>query len=346
VSKAELVATYFHRGLFAVVIVVGLLGVVLQVRAIQPDTTLSAQLNAHLRHSVLRKLQVFEREITQLEDDQTRNGVMVVSSQVIQHQLAAIYYNVEDGDPVVAQRALVHLQKDISVWQRDLRVKLASTPPGSAATKTLHVPILVYHKTPDNFAAQLEYLQAQGYSTIVPQQLVASLHGAGALPPKPLIITFDDGFANQMTAFTVLRAHKMTATFYLITGGPESNWCIGANRSNPSCGDQYLSWDQIRELDQSGIITIGGHTINHRNLAELAPDQQRYEIADGKRQLEQHLGHPIYDFAYPYGSYNASAVQIARDAGYETAVSTTPGTEQSLGNLYTLYRVRDALKLP
>ena len=68
----------------------------------------------------------------------------------------------------------------------------------------------------------------------------------------------------------------------------------------------------MRELDRSGLITIGGHTLDHLNLASLPPDQQRHEIIDSKHQIEQEIGHPIHDFAYPYGNYNASAIAVVQ----------------------------------
>jgi len=163
----------------------------------------------------------------------------------------------------------------------------------------------------------------------------------------------DDGFADQMNAFALLQTYQMKATFYIIDGGPDSQWCIGANRryndpSQPStgCGDAYLDWDQIRQLDTSGLITIGSHTIDHPNLASETPDQQRSEIIGGKTELEQELGHPVRDFAYPYGSYDSTTIAIVKEAGFATAVTTAPGTLQSINNRYTLTRIRATYDLP
>jgi len=211
----------------------------------------------------------------------------------------------------------------------------------------------VYHQTPADFSAQLDFLEQHGYHTVTMAQLAAALHGQDGLPPKPVVITFDDGFADQMTAFAQLQHHHMVATYYIIDGGPGSRWCIGASRryNDPAqpaggCGDAYLNWDQVRQLDRSGIITIGAHTIDHDNLASDSPDQQTYEIAQGKHLLEAQLGHKVADFAYPYGSFDATTLQIVQQAGFATAVTTTPGTSQSLATIYTLRRVRDPRMLP
>jgi peptidoglycan/xylan/chitin deacetylase (PgdA/CDA1 family) len=112
------------------------------------------------------------------------------------------------------------------------------------------------------------------------------------------------------------------------------------------CGDAYLTWDQVRDMDHSGLITIAGHTINHRNLATLSSQDQRLEIITGKQQLEAQLGHSVRHFAYPYGAYNPTSVALAREAGYITAVTTVAGTFQPFGADFSLVRVRDALMLP
>jgi peptidoglycan/xylan/chitin deacetylase (PgdA/CDA1 family) len=173
------------------------------------------------------------------------------------------------------------------------------------------------------------------------------------LPAKPVIITFDDGFADQMQAFALLKAYQMKATFYIIDGGPGSQWCIGAGRryNDPSqppsgCGDAYLTWDQVRQLDASGLITIGSHTIDHPDLPTETAAQQEAEIAGGKAELEAEIGHKVTDFAYPYGDYNQTTINIVKAAGFLTAVTTTPGTLQPPSSRYTLDRIRSTYDLP
>lgn len=226
------------------------------------------------------------------------------------------------------------------------------TEPGPEAAVGAVIPIVMYHNTPANFEDQLVHLEQRGYTVIDLDQALAGMRGK-ALPAKPVVLTFDDGFADQMTAFEILKRRNTKATFYLIASGEASLWCIGVDRryGDPlqppeGCGDAYLNWDQVRELDRSGLITIGAHTVNHRDLAALAADQQRLEIATGKRMLEARLGHVVRHFAYPYGSYNAEATQLVREAGYATAVTTEAGEYQPGGTALTLHRTRDAMALP
>jgi peptidoglycan/xylan/chitin deacetylase (PgdA/CDA1 family) len=73
---------------------------------------------------------------------------------------------------------------------------------------------------------------------------------------------------------------------------------------------------------------------------------QRYEIIEGKHYLEAKLGHIVTDFCYPYGAFNPSAIAVVKEAGFTTATTTLPGTDQSVSSPFTMRRVRDALLLP
>ncbi len=212
---------------------------------------------------------------------------------------------------------------------------------------------MLYHYPPDNLAQQFQYLIDHGYTSIDPDQVAAAVNGTGTLPAKPVMLTFDDGYSNQMAAFHLLKQFNLKATFYIINGGAESKWCIGAGRRyhDPlqpmsGCGDSYLNWNEVRQLDRSGLVTIGGHTLDHENLASLSAAQQQREIVDSKIQTEQELGHPIDAFAYPYGDFNAITIQIVAQAGYTTAVTTMPGEYQKPNEPFTLVRIRDTLSLP
>jgi len=283
----------------------------------------------------------------------------IVSDAQLQDMVSEVQVDAASGDFDGAQQDIATLQKaldnlnfELSGGTQMVAGAATPTPADTSAGGSLFLPILIYHYTPDNFDEQLTHLQQHGYTDIDLDQALAGLRG-GPLPPKPVVITFDDGFQNQMQAFALLEKHHMKATFYIINGGEASNWCIGAGRqyhlpSQPphGCGDAYLTWNEVRALDRSGLITIGGHTLDHPNLATLSPQEQRHEIFDSKAQIEDEIGHPIHDFAYPYGAYNDTTIQLVQEAGYDTAVSTLEGNYQLPGYQYTLRRVRDALALP
>lgn len=315
----------------------------------QPVAPYEVVLPTDLRNNFAKVVQ----NVRMFEDRQEHLHSAIISDKQLQDMLSEVQIDAASGDFDGARRGLAAVQKALDNLNFELSggTRVAENE-GIPLDANIFLPILIYHYTPDNFDQQLTYLEQHGYTDIGLDQALAGLRGA-PLPPKPVVITFDDGFQNQMEAFAMLEKHHMRATFYIINGGQESNWCIGAGRqyhlpSQPphGCGDAYLTWDEVRALDRSGLITIGGHTLDHPNLATLPPEEQRHEIFDSKAQIEDEIGHPIHDFAYPYGAYNATTIQLVQEAGYDTAVSTLEGNYQSPSYQFTLRRVRDAMALP
>jgi peptidoglycan/xylan/chitin deacetylase (PgdA/CDA1 family) len=104
-----------------------------------------------------------------------------------------------------------------------------------------------------------------------------------------------------------------------------------------------LTWAEVREMDESGWVSFGGHTMHHPILAFLSsPDEVRREVAECRCALEQHLGHPVRTLAYPIGSLDhigTAALQAVREAGYDWAVTTSRGIATPKNDPYLLRRV-------
>jgi len=202
------------------------------------------------------------------------------------------------------------------------------------------VPILIYHAvrpykptdtravkryiaTPHTLESELVYLRQNDYTSISFDDLANHLLYGTPLPPKPVIISFDDGWEWQYTyALPLLKQYRFTATFYIQIGA--------VGRRN------YLSWDEVRGLAAAGM-QIGSHTFRHPCLTRVRREETlRREIIDSKKELERRIGAPVTTFAYPYGQYNARVASIVRDAGYTTARSTWPGIVHSHDGLMTL----------
>jgi peptidoglycan/xylan/chitin deacetylase (PgdA/CDA1 family) len=211
-------------------------------------------------------------------------------------------------------------------------------PPGTP-TKSVNVPVLTYHRVaplsavglpdlkvePSNFVAELGALQAGGYHTISQAQLFDALYKGAKLPTKPVIISVDDGYVDDITRILpALQRFHMVATFFVITG----------RMTEPG----FLSADQIRQLDQAGM-DVGDHTAHHVDLRLLTPSQLRSETAGSKKVLQDLLGHPVYYFAYPFGAYNDTVVGAVRAAGFTLAYSTAAGTTETTAAPLTMPRV-------
>ena len=211
------------------------------------------------------------------------------------------------------------------------------------------VPILYYHyirinpnprdrvgfglsTPPAAFRAQMQYLADHGFHVIPLHQAVVAIQRHSGLPSRPIVLTFDDGYADFFTtAIPILQSHGFTATSFVVSG--RMGW------------GGYMTPSQIVAADTMGF-TIGAHTVDHVALAAQPPVRASWEIKQSKLMLEALLGHPVLDFAYPYGSFNVYDMAQAKSDGFETAVSTMSGTWHAAGQLFELSRMRVGGGLP
>ncbi len=211
----------------------------------------------------------------------------------------------------------------------------------SSAAKIV-VPIILYHYiemvkdpkdilrkrlaiSPSVFRRQLDTLQRNGYKSAFVSELpgILSSHDIS----KHVMLTFDDGYEDFYTdAYPLLKEMNMKATLYVV------NDFLGKS--------DYLTHEQLLELSASGLIEIGAHTLDHKSLPGTRPAEMMRQIADSKRGLEQEIGKPVTTFAYPFGHYNAKAIQAVKNAGFKTAVTVDPGVQHSKQSLFVLQRIR------
>ena len=209
---------------------------------------------------------------------------------------------------------------------------LTATPPSG-------FPILEYHMVteeprpgaeryvvlPEDFAAQLDYLTAEGYTTITPQDYARARKGKQQLPEKPVILSFDDGYEdNHRVILPMLEERGMKAVFYVVTND------IGL--------PGYMTWDDLFDLERHGM-EIGSHTANHIPLTTLPPEKQREELHLSKLMLEWKGLKTIYSFSYPTGAYDAGIVAMLAEEEYLTAVTGEAGLNNVETNPYLLRRV-------
>lgn len=205
------------------------------------------------------------------------------------------------------------------------------------------VPVLMFHHVEDLDAARkeghlsltvgieyfkkdLEYLKNKGYTIIGPADLIAFFDNGTPLPAKPVMLTFDDGYADNGTEmYQEMLAAGAKGTIFTPTG----------LLNNPG----YLDWDKIREMAGSGLISFGNHTWSHRNVGGSAAVVEN-EITTADTQLaQQGLNNPKI-FAYPYGLESANATKDLNKLGYKLAFTTVSGRTQCAKKRFDLPRVR------
>ena len=194
------------------------------------------------------------------------------------------------------------------------------------------IPILMYHSISQHasrkfrpfavsttlFADHMAYLHLNAYTPITVTQFIdARARGGAGLLERPVILTFDDGFADFYTgAFPVLQRYGFSATLYVATAfvNGTSRWLQREGEANRP----MITWDQLTEISAGGI-ECGGHSHRHPQLDTLSLSIVRDEIVQCKRLLEQHLGQEVPSFAYPYGYHTAAIKKLIREVGYTSA---------------------------
>lgn len=196
-------------------------------------------------------------------------------------------------------------------------------------SETTKVTILMFHEIknppseisvpPENFEKQMKYLYEHGFNAITLDDFYDFRNNKKPLPPKPIIITFDDGYRDNYTnAFPVLKKYGFKGTVFIITGA------VGK--------DNYLTWNMIREMYNSGLVELGAHTVNHYILSEISPVDAQSEITMSRSIIEKETGAKPTFFSYPLGKNNPEVVKAVQLEGYKGAVIMGNGTGDNRNN--------------
>lgn len=215
----------------------------------------------------------------------------------------------------------------------------APAPQGGVALPS--APILMYHYVrsidqaadplgwelsvaPELFEQHMAWLAQAGYTGVRMDLLARCMRGEPACPPRPVALTFDDGYADAYTAaLPVLQRHGFTATFYIVSD------FVG----QPG----YMSWEQLAALRDAGM-EIGAHSASHPDLTTLDAVELQRQVAQPKAEIEARLGVRVASFCYPAGRYSGAVLEAVRAAGYESA--TTTRWDNDYGDALTLPRRR------
>ncbi len=227
----------------------------------------------------------------------------------------------------------------------------------SGTDSTEEVPSFLYHSVKptseiaeasamvvsrENFEEDLQYLQENGYTAISLTELLEHYENPDyKLPDKPVLITFDDGYRdNYLYAYPLLEKYDAKAVIFTI------GWSVGRDRFILSDDpiNPHFTWEEAREMVDSGFIEIGSHTYDMhsqeglsyghgepcgyglgRITDENADDYAKRIIKDlkkSRKQIEENTGQQAISFAYPYGFYNEEVINMVKAAGFKLAFIT------------------------
>jgi len=200
-------------------------------------------------------------------------------------------------------------------------------------------PVVMYHAidcndkttklsvSPESFARQMEFLHKNNYNVVTLEEAIPYIQKKKKTPPKTLAITFDDGYRNNyICSYPVLKKYNIPATIFVIV----------KRVGKPG----YLNWEEIREMSDSGLITIGSHTMSHLWLPDVKAEALQYELRESKRILEEKLGKSVKTLCYPIGAFDEKVEKAVKEAGYSCAVTTNPGRGTPADDIYAIKRIK------
>jgi len=246
---------------------------------------------------------------------------------------ADLHWVIEDFNHVVKIRA-----------NQEIIIPLKSiNPRGIHPSGYQTVPILCYHRfgkghlklsvSSNNFRKQLSYLKKNHYRVIPLKSLIDFLAGKKPIPKRSVVITIDDGYRSaHEKAFPILKEFNFPATVFLYSD------FVGAKDS--------LTWDQMREMQRSGLVDFQSHSKSHPNLTIQQTDEnnQAYldrinnEIAIPSKMISQKFNTENYSFAYPYGEANDAVLAALFTYNLSLGVTVTPGSNSSFSHPLLLHR--------
>lgn len=241
----------------------------------------------------------------------------------------------------------------------------------AAESEKVTLPVIMYHSvlkdekrlgkyviSPNEFEKDLKYLKDNGYTTVSLDELVAYTQKKGDLPEKPVLLTFDDGYYNNYY-YAYPLAQQYSAKIVISPIGYYSDEYSKEEKLSPYYS--HITWDQITEMSQSGLVEFGNHTYNlHKSDgARLGAKKLAGENADSYKQMLMEDVHEIQDkltaatnkaplcFAYPFGAVSKDTPEIIKSMGFsitltcESHMNTITRDPESLFDLGRFLRTQD-----
>lgn len=165
----------------------------------------------------------------------------------------------------------------------------------------------------EDFDKEMKWLRDNDYTALTPDELCACLTGKTPFPQKSVMITLDDGYSdNYDNMYPTIKKYGLHATVFMITSKIDTNG--------------FLSRAQLKEMSDSGYVSVESHTVTHPALSDLSYSAQLKEMTDAKKTLEDLTGKPVDYLAYPSGKYNKDSIAAAKATGYKLCFLMEGGT--------------------
>ena len=223
--------------------------------------------------------------------------------------------------------------------------------PNTIKRKPSGVSVLMYHQIGEfpsprihrasfchvkRFKAHMAWLKTAGYHVIPLRDARMGLFEDKILPPRCVVLTFDDGCDNfRQHALPVLSRHGYPSAVFLVSDmlGRTTEWMTDMDFQSP-----LMDRQAVLDIHARGDVTFGSHTMNHARLTNCDDNTARREVFDSKKQLEDMLGSEVADFCYPYGSYDQRIRDMVEEAGYLTGLTCIRGMAEGAMNAYEIPR--------
>ena len=197
--------------------------------------------------------------------------------------------------------------------------------------------ILVYHRfgegqfpstsiRMEQFKSHLLELRRKRYNIIPITEIIQKTNNREKLPDFTIGLSIDDAYSSVYEkAWPLLREANIPFTLFISTDVVDRQ------------ATGYMSWDQIRELESSGV-TIGSQTKSHKHLPLISIEDAKQEIDKANVRIKREIGLRPDLFAYPYGEYNSSVRELIIDRGFKAAFTQSSGALHSYSDKFSLPR--------
>jgi peptidoglycan/xylan/chitin deacetylase (PgdA/CDA1 family) len=218
-------------------------------------------------------------------------------------------------------------------------------PDAKAHARSAKVPILMYHYistppadadryridlsvSPELFETHLKYLADNGYHTVSLYDVYNYLATGAALPAKPVVLTFDDGYRDSYDfAFPLLKKHGFTGTFFIVSEF--------IDKVDPD----YLTWPMVQEMSAAGM-SVESHSRSHPDLRDRTFQDLVWQLLGPIESITVYTGKRPHFFCYPSGRYDDAVIRVLKSVETWAAVTTQYGANETLSNAMTWSRIR------